>query len=401
MPTELSGTAQTPRGRTVPGRHRATAADGTDSGWLLLVAVVAMLCVTGLMMVLSASSVEALRRYGGAWYFFQRQAIWVAIGGLTLLGVAAFDYRRWKRLVIPMVAASVVLLVVVLVPGVGITAGGSTRWLGAGWLRVQPSELAKLAVLLFGADLLDRRRHQLHDWRAVLKPMGVTTGLLVGLVLLQPDMGTAMLMVLVVLALLFVGGVPLATMGTLGLAAAVASVGLAKVEGYRWTRVLSFRDPFGDPTNTGYQLSQSLVALGTGGLDGVGLGASRAKWGFLPNAHTDFIFAIIGEELGLLGTLLVLTLFVAFATLGVRVALRAPDRFGTLVAAGATAWVTSQAVVNMGAVIGLLPITGVPLPFVSFGGSSLVVTMAATGILLNVARQSAPGRSRTGSGGGR
>ena len=401
MPTEVIG----PRGaRKAPaattGKRRASSlrrtsgrvsqAAGPDSGWLLISAVVAMLSVTGLMMVLSASSVEALRSYGGAWVFFQRQVVWVLVGALALVAAAAIDYRHWRRLVRPLVFASFVLLALVLVPGVGITAGGSTRWLGAGWFRIQPSELAKLAVLVFGADLLDRRVDQVHDWRAVLRPMALTTGLLATLVLLQPDMGTAMLMVLIVLALLFVGEVPLSTMGTIGAATALGAVALAKAEGYRWARVLSFRDPFGDPTNTGYQLSQSLVALGTGHVGGVGLGASRAKWGFLPNAHTDFIFAIVGEELGLVGTILVVALFVTFAVLGVRVALRAPDRFGTLLAGGVTAWVSTQAVVNMGAVIGLLPITGVPLPFVSFGGSSLVVTMVAVGILLNIARQPAP-----------
>jgi len=349
-----------------------------------------MLCVTGLMMVLSASSVEALRSYGGAWVFFERQVMWVVVGALALTAAAAVDYRHWRRLVAPLVVASFALLVLVLVPGVGINVGGSTRWLGVGWLRVQPSELAKLAVLLFGAHLLDRRSRHVHDWRAVLRPMALTSGILAVLVLLQPDMGTAMLIVVIVLVLLFVGALPLSVMGGIGVMTAVGSLALAKVESYRWARVMSFRDPFGDPTNTGYQLSQSLVALGSGHVGGVGLGASRAKWGFLPNAHTDFIFAIVGEELGLVGTVLVVALFATFATLGVRVALRAPDRFGTLLAAGVTAWVAGQAVVNMGAVIGLLPITGVPLPFVSFGGSSLVVTMIATGILLNIARQSAP-----------
>jgi cell division protein FtsW len=381
------------RGRTRKPAARTRPA-GPDTGWILLSAVVAMLCVMGLMMVLSASSVEALRSYGGAWVFFQRQLVWVFVGGVALIGVAAVDYRHWRRLVIPSVAVSFALLVLVLVPGVGITAGGSTRWLGAGWLRIQPSELAKLAVLLFGADLLARRAAQVHDWRAVLRPMGLTTGLLAALVLMQPDMGTAMLMVLIVLILLFVGGVPLSTMGTIGTMTALGALASAKFEGYRWTRVLSFRDPFGDPSNTGYQLSQSLVALGTGHVGGVGLGASRAKWGFLPNAHTDFIFAIVGEELGLVGTILVVALFVTFAVLGVRVALRAPDRFGALLAGGVTAWVCGQAVVNMAAVIGLLPVTGVPLPFVSFGGSSLVVTMIAVGILINIARQPAPARAR-------
>ena len=374
-----------PSGRST--KPKAGTDTGTDSGWVLLAAVVAMLCTIGLMMVLSASSVEALRSYGGAWVFFQRQLMWVAIGAVVLVGAAMFDYRKWRRAVVPLLGVSVLLLVVVLLPGVGITAGGSTRWLGTDSLRIQPSELAKLAVLLFAADLLARRAELVGDWRLVMRPLLLTTGLVAGLVLLQPDMGTAMLMVLVVIVLMFVGGVPLLPMTGLALATSVSAVMLAKAESYRWARMSSFRDPFGDPSHTGYQVAQSLVALGTGHVGGVGLGASRAKWGFLPNAHTDFIFAIVGEELGLVGTFLVVGLFVTFAILGVRTALQAPDRFGALLAGGVTAWVCGQALVNMGAVTSLLPVTGVPLPFVSFGGSSLVVTMAAAGILLNVARQ--------------
>ena len=395
MPTDVLARPTRRTGATRPTRptrasHPARAVTGRDSGWVLLAALVAMLCVIGLMMVLSASSVEALRSYGGAWVFFVRQLIWVGIGSLALIATCALDYRLWRRAVLPVLGVSFVLLVLVLVPGVGISAGGASRWLGTASLRIQPSELAKLGVLLFVADLLARRADYVRDWRYVLRPALVTTGLVAMLVLIQPDMGTAMLMVLVVLVLLFVGGVPIFSMASVGVVTGVAAVVLAKVEGYRWDRISSFRDPFGDFSHTGYQVAQSLVALGTGHVGGVGLGASRAKWGFLPNAHTDFIFAIVGEELGLVGTCLVVGLFVTFAVLGVRAAMRAPDRFGALLAAGVTAWVCGQAAVNMGAVTGLLPVTGVPLPFVSFGGSSLVVTMAAAGILLNIARQAVP-----------
>ena len=375
-----------------PPASPPTARAGDDSGWVLLAAVVAMLCTIGLMMVLSASSVEALRSYGGAWVFFQRQLIWVAIGGAVLLGGSLVDYHHWRKVVIPLLGGSFVLLVLVLIPGVGITAGGSSRWLGTDSLRIQPSELAKLAVLLFSASLLARRAELVGDLHSVMKPLLLTSGVLAGLVLLQPDMGTALLMMFVVFVLMFVGGVPMLPMSGLSVAAAVSAVFLARAEAYRWERVSSFRDPFGDFANGGYQVAQSLVALGTGHVGGVGLGASRAKWGFLPNAHTDFIFAIVGEELGLFGTVGVVALFVAFAVLGGRTALRAPDRFGALIAAGVTGWVCAQAVVNMGAVTSLLPVTGVPLPFVSFGGSSLVVTMLAAGILLNIARQSRPPR---------
>ena len=192
---------------------------------------------------------------------------------------------------------------------------------------------------------------------------------------------------LVVMAVLVAGGVRLQHLAVVGAAGITLVTFLALTEPYRRARMLTFLDPFADSSNAGYQISQSLIALGSGGLTGVGLGASRAKWNFLPNAHTDFIFAIIGEELGLIGCFLVMGLFTAFAVFGARAALRAPDRFGALIAAGATVWVVGQAVINIGAAIGTLPITGVPLPFVSFGGSSLVIAMAATGILVNIARQ--------------
>ena len=379
-------------------KTETSVATARDSGWIVLAAVVAVLSVVGLMMVLSASSVEAFRSYGGSWVFFLRQLVWLALGALALLVTASVDYRRWRRVVVPLVMTAFVLLVAVLIPGLGVTVGGSTRWLAFGPVRVQPSELAKLALLLFSADLMARRAEAgwVYDARTTLRPLLLTGGILAGLVLCQPDMGTAMLLVLIVGTALFVGGIPLRQMSALTLVTSVGALLLGLGAGYRRARMFSFLRPFEDFSNAGYQLSQSLVAFGTGSVAGVGLGASRAKWGFLPNAHTDFIFAIIGEELGLLGSLFVVALFGVFTVVGVRTALRAPDRFGTVVAAGVTAWVGGQAFVNMGAVTGMLPVTGVPLPFVSFGGSALVVTMGAVGILLNIARQPRPETGRRG-----
>jgi cell division protein FtsW len=283
----------------------------------------------------------------------------------------------------------------------GISAGGSSRWLGIGQWRFQPAELAKLAILLFAADVLARQAERtrtgalsrpLRPRPIVLKPILLATGVLSALVLLQPDMGTTIILVSIVLVVLFVGGASLRAVSTLMVVCAVGGVLVGLVESYRRARLLSFLHPWDDVGNTGYQVAQSLVALGSGQVTGVGLGASRAKWGFLPNAHTDFIFAIIGEEMGLLGTLVVVALFVTFAFAGVRAALRAPDRFGMLLAAGITAWVVVQALINIGAVSAVMPVTGVPLPFVSFGGSSLVITLGAVGLLVNVARSGAPAR---------
>jgi cell division protein FtsW len=353
---------------------------------VFLLLVIAVLTLLGLVMVLSASSVQALRDHGSSWYFFNRQLLWVAIGTAAMVATSRVDYRRWRGFAIPLLGVAMVLMLLVLVPGIGISVGGSSRWLGRGPLRMQPSELAKLGLLLFGADLLARRADRVHDWRQTLRPVvGFYLGVAV-LLLAQPDLGTALVTGSIVMGLLFLAGTPLPWMGLLMCGAGAGTLLLAKVEPYRWRRMTSFLDPFADVSNAGYQAAQGRVALASGGLSGVGLGASRAKWGFLPAAHTDFIFAIIGEELGLVGALVVIILFCGLAYLGVRSALRAPDRFGFLLAGGITAWVLGQAVINIGAVIGLLPITGVPLPFVSSGGSSLVPMMAAMGMLLNVTR---------------
>jgi cell division protein FtsW len=355
--------------------------------WLLL-GLVAVLDVIGLVMVLSASSVNALRAYGSAWIFFERQLLWVGVGALLLIVTMRVDYRVWRRLVVPLLAVTVTLLVLVLVPGLGISVGGSARWLGVGFLRVQPSELAKLAVVVFAADVLTRRADDIRSTRVTVVPVLLVFSVIALLVVVQPDLGTTLVLACIVMAVLFIAGVPLPTMAAVAALAGVATSLAGMTKSYRRGRLLCFLHPASDPGNACYQLRQSLVGLGSGHVMGVGLGASRAKWGFLPNAHTDFIFAIIGEEVGLIGSLLVAGLFVAFAVLGVRAASRAPDRFGALLAGGITAWVVGQAFINIGAAIGTLPVTGVPLPFVSFGGSSLVIAMAATGILINVARQS-------------
>jgi cell division protein FtsW len=354
-------------------------------GFLVLLAIVIVLNLVGLVMVLSASQVTALHDYGSSWYYFIRQLMWVGIGLVAFVVTIQVDYRKWRRIAVPLLGVSLVLLVLVLVAGTEVT--GSQHWLGIGDLRIQPSELAKLALLVFAADLLARRSDQMHRTEITLRPILVILVLFAGLVLLQPNLGTTLIMTSIVLVLLFVAGTPLRSVGSvvgLGLGGAVV---LAIVAPYRRDRLLAFLDPWADPQNTGYQLIQSRVAIASGGLTGRGLGASRAKWEFLPFAHTDFIFAVISEELGLVGAALVLALFVAFGVFGISVALRAPDSFGMLLAAGVTAWIMVQAFVNIGAVLGVLPITGVPLPFVSFGGSSMLVTMVAAGLLLNVARQ--------------
>jgi cell division protein FtsW len=359
-----------------------------NSGFVLLFAVLVVLNLIGLVMVLSASSVTALHQEGSSYYYFERQLLWLAIGSVAFVVALRTDYHRLRLLAWPLLLGSGGLLVVVLLPGIGTNVNGSSRWIGVGAFGIQPSEFAKLAILIFGADLLARRAAWIQDTRVTLRPVMAAFCALALLIMLQPNLGTTIVLAAITFSILFVAGVPMRPLVGWGAAGSLAACVAAMGQSYRRARVLAFLHPWNDPLNTGYQTIQSQVSLASGGWFGLGLGASRAKWGFLPYAHTDFIFAIIGEELGLFGALLVVVLFVALAFLGVRAALRAPDPFGRLLAIGITTWLSVQAFVNIGAVIGVLPITGVPLPFISFGGSSLLATMAASGILLNVARSS-------------
>ena len=373
---------------TTSTMRRRTQRDSSGSGFLVLMASVVVLNLVGLVMVLSASSVTALYEYGSSFHFFLRQAVWVAAGFIALAVATRVDYHQWRRLAIPLVAVTAVLLVAVLV--VGREVNGAQRWLGTDYMSIQPSEFAKLALILFTADLLARRADKMDRTAVTLRPVLIVLTLFAALVILQPNLGTMLLMAAIVFGMLFVAGTPFRSLGGLLGLASVGAVALAMAAPYRRDRMLAVLDPWSDPLNTGYQTIQSMVGIASGGLTGVGLGASRAKWGFLPFAHTDFIFAIIAEELGLLGAGVVILLFAALALIGLRAAIDAPDTFGRLLAAGITTWLVVQAVINIGSVVGVMPITGVPLPFVSFGGSSLVVTMVATGLLLNIARHGRP-----------
>jgi cell division protein FtsW len=371
-------------------RSRTRAALARPPAYVVLCATVAVLNVVGLVMILSASSVAALSNYGSSWYFFNRQLAWALCGAVAFVVAARVDYHVWRRWAPYVLVATIVLLLAVLVPGIGIVVDGSRRWLGAGAFRVQPSELAKIALLLFGADVLTRRAESLTDWRAWSPVLTVGSGLCF-LVILEPDLDSTVVFGLMAVAMLLVAGARAKHLAAVVTAGVAASALLAVAAPYRRARVFAFLDPWSDTSNTGYQIAQSLMALGSGGVSGVGLGAGRAKWMFLPNAHTDFIFAIIGEELGLVGCLLVLGLFAGFGIVGFHIARRAPDRYGMLLAVGVTAWVVGQATINMGAVVGLLPVSGITLPFLSAGGSSLVFSMFGAGMLANVARRSGTG----------
>jgi len=355
---------------------------GTAPAIALLTVV---LCAFGLIMVGSASPVISLNLYGSPWAIFIRQVLWMGLGTGALLILSRVDYRKWRTIRGPLVVVTMGLLVLVLVPHFGVSAGGSSRWIGFGLFQLQPSELMKLALAVFAADLLTRRADRSSEPKMVIVPVLAVLGISGVLILKQPDMGTVLVLSCIAFGILFMGGVPMAPIvKILGIFAGLAIVvGLA--DPYRRDRILSFLNPGANKSGSGYQVWQSLIGLGSGHVFGLGLGGGRSKWGFLPNAHTDFIFSVVGEELGLVGAVLLLGLFFALAWFGLRAATRAPDRFGSLLAVGITTWITSQALINVGAVIGLLPVTGIPLPFISFGGSSLIITMAAVGILLNIA----------------
>jgi cell division protein FtsW len=388
-----AATVQSPR-RVAPtrprkGNHLRVVARPTghrSSYFIALFIIVMVLSLLGVVMVLSASAASALDATGSSWYTFERHVMWLSVGLVAMFITLRVDYRRWRHFATPVLMASIALLIVVLMPGVGLTRNGSTRWLGYGSLTIQPAEFAKLALVLFVADLLARPHRASDDLRAVLRPVLILTGVLALLLMRQPNLGTTIVIVGIALGMLFAAGAPLRSLlSWTGVAITLASF-MAFFADYRRERLLGFLDPWSRRDSEGLQTVQSLASIADGRITGVGLGASRGKWGYLPFAHTDFIFSIIGEELGLIGTITVVGLFAALAFVGFAVALNAPDRFGMLLALGITIWLVGQAFINIGVALGLLPVTGLPLPFLSFGGSSLVVTLAACGMLMSVAR---------------
>ncbi|MDH5290178.1 MAG: putative lipid II flippase FtsW, partial [Acidimicrobiia bacterium] len=346
------------------------------------------LTLFGLVMVLSASSVSSLHQLANSPFFqFKRQALWAGVGAVAFVVASRIDYRRVRFLAGPSMLVTLALLVAVLVPGLGIAENGSRRWLGVGPMVIQPSELAKLSLIVFVADLLARRERRMDRPELTVRPVMLILVILSGLIVVQPKLGTPIIMSSVVILMLFVSGARMRSLLSWVTVAGVAATILAYSAPYRRQRLLAFMDPWKDPLGIGMQSVQSQVGIASGGLYGVGLGASRAKWGFLPFAYTDFIFAIVAEEVGLIGASALIGGFLLIAWLGLRTALGAPDRFGTLLAAGITCWLLVQAFLNIGMVLGVLPITGEALPFISAGGSSLVVTLTAAGLLTSVARR--------------
>jgi cell division protein FtsW len=353
-------------------------------GWLL--ACIAGLCAFGLVMVYSASEPLGYEVYGNANYFFERQLFWLALGGAGMVVAARTDYHRWHERSRRFAVITVVMLVLVLVPHVGTELYGARRWFAAGSLSFQPSAVATLIAIVFFARWLVDRGPGVRSWKVVRDYSVVLIALLV-LVILEKDLGTTMVIAGIGLVILALAGALKRHLALIVGAMATLGYLAIRVEAYRASRLNNFSNPFADPLGTGFQSVQSLFALGSGGITGVGLGNSIQKYEWLPEAHTDFIFAIIGEELGLIGTLAVLLTFIVLAWRGVAASVRAPDTYGALIAGGITAWISIQAFINIAAVTNVIPTTGIPLPFISYGGSSLVVTLVAVGILCNVSSQ--------------
>ena len=382
--------------RTRADARAATAHTRWPPGAIALTVITVLLLLLGLLMSFSASIVDAAQD-GDAFGTFRRQALWTAIAVPAFAIATRFPRRNLRTLSWPLMFVALALLVLVIIPGVGEMRFGATRWLGVGGFVFQPSEIAKLALLLWLADVLERKRPadgSLHRTEHLLIPAVPALVVLAVLVMLQPDLGTTVLLALIVAALLFVEGLKLRVMlgGLLAGVAAVAVLVLAAP--YRVARIRGWLYAEEYAQAEGFQLVQSWVALGSGGVFGLGLGSSRGKWNFVPNPETDFVFAIIGEEIGLVGAIGLIVLFLTLLLLGLHTAFTAAPGYDRTLAFAITAWVVGQAFVNVGTVIGLLPITGVTLPLVSAGGSSLLVTMVALGLLINVARLPAQGTER-------
>lgn len=358
-----------------------------DRATTTLLVLVVVLVVVGLGVTMSASSAVALSETEAQdqWHFLKRQLVGVGLGTLALLVMSRIPYRVYRKLALLTFLLTVGLLV--LVEFRGSTEGGATRWLNVpGLTSFQPSEIAKITVVFMLAFLLERKAKLLTRFGHFIVPVAATVGIVGLLIIRQPDLGTLIVIGAAALAVIIASDAPMKFVMLIGLIAVLAAVLLAFDADYRASRIDSFLNPYADPSGDGYQVIQGYYALGNGGIFGVGLGASRARWFYLPNAHTDFIFAIIGEETGLIGGLTVIGLFIALAAAGWVVASRAPDRFGRMVAAGITVWLSFQALVNIGGVLGVTPITGIALPFVSYGSTALVVSMGAVGILVNIAQ---------------
>lgn len=351
----------------------------------LFATAVVLICI-GIVMIYSASSIYAWERYKDSFFFLKRHLSFLFIGGILTYLAMVCDYRKFAKLSKPFLAIAVVLLILVLIPGIGREVSGARRWFRFKFISFQPSEFAVLAVIAYMADFISRKGHQIQKfWKGFLPPL-LVLGVVEILILAQPDLGTTLSVGVVVFLMLFIAGVKFQYLLTVVLSSFPALYLLILRVPYRRMRIMAFLNPWSDPKGIGFQIIQSQIAIGSGGIFGVGLGHSKQKLFYLPAAHTDFIFSIIGEELGLLGTLGVIVLFIIFIWQGLRIVKHAPDKFSYFFALGLVLMISLRAIVNIGVSCGLFPTKGLPLPFISYGGSSFIFDIVSLGLLLNVAR---------------
>jgi cell division protein FtsW len=356
------------------------------SDHILLLSILG-LTLFGLIMIGSASAVIAQRFSEDTFYFLKHQLTYGATVGMGLFFVGFFiPYRIWRALALPALLVALVLLVLVFIPGLQVASGGSARWIGVGPITIQPSEVTKLAIILYLAALLDRKGEDVRDFRKSVVPFLVIIGIITFLIILQPDLGTLISATAISLAMVFAGGFRLRHMALIGLGGLALFSVLVSTARYRLARLFTYLHPELDPQGIGYQINQALLAVGSGGIWGLGFGRSRQKYQYLPEPAGDSIFAIISEELGLVRTLLVVIVYGVIGWRGYRIAQLAPDMFGRLLAVGITSWILVQALINMGSILALTPLTGIPLPFISYGGSALATLLFASGILLNISK---------------
>lgn len=343
----------------------------------------------GLVMVFSASYITALESRGDAFYFLRRQAFWMVLGLAGMIFTANLNYWKWRKMVPLLLVLNYLLLMLVFMPGLGVEYGGARRWISLGsFTTIQPAEFSKLALIIFTAAFLSKKSIDMDDfWRSSFIPLVMMAGSFL-LILAQPDLGTAVTLALAVGIVVFAAGMPFKQLFYLVFFSVPVMLYFSLSEGYRMQRIFSFLDPWADPLVAGYHIIQSLYALGPGGLFGVGLGRSRQKLYYLPEPQNDFIFSIIGEELGFLGAVTIMLLFFILIWRGFKTSLMAPDTFSSLLAAGITVMVAVQTLLNIGVVTGSIPVTGITLPLISAGGSSLFFTMCSLGILMNISRYS-------------
>ncbi len=370
-------------------KARKIAAPSREYDAVLLLPVIFLVGV-GVVMVYSASSALALKTYGSDYYFLKKQALYAFLGIVALVCCRHFPYRFYRSLAYPVLILSIGLLIAVQIPGVGRTAGGATRWLRFGPFSFQPSEMAKIAMVLYMAYSMSKKGELLKDFYVGFLPHMLILGVFTALIFPQPDVGSVLIIVAITWLMMFIGGVRFLHLFSPLLIIVPVLTWLVIQEPYRWERIIGFLDPWQRPADIGYQLIHSLMAFGSGGAWGTGLGASHQKLFYLPEPHTDFIYSIIGEELGLAGVLAVLLLYALILWRGLAIANRASDPFGCYVAAGLTAAIIMQVCINMGVTLGLLPTKGLTLPFLSYGGSSLLINMASVGIIMNIAAAGGP-----------